>query len=327
MVIKQAIRVLEIEAHGILSLIGRLDNNFAQMAELIYHSKGRLIIGGIGKSGLVGRKIVATLNSTGTRSFFLHPVEAMHGDIGMVSAEDIFLALSNSGETDELNILLPSLQAIGCTIIAFTGNPDSTLARQSDLVIDVGVEREACPLGLAPTASTTALLAMGDALSVVLINKRHFNSGDFQKSHPGGTLGHRLQNEVRDLMLTGTSIPRVYEKDSMKAAIREMNRLQLGLTLVLNHNDLLAGIITDGDLRRIIMTSKSVFEMPIPDVMTPNPRTLRPDSPVYDALNIMEKFQITALPVTGVDGKVEGVLHLHDILGKGEFKFNGKIKI
>ena len=327
MVIDQAIQVLKIEAEGILNLISQLDNNFSQMAELIYHSRGRLIIGGIGKSGLVGRKIVATLNSTGTRSFFLHPVEAMHGDIGMVSAEDIFLALSNSGETDELNLLLPSLQDIGCTVIAFTGNPDSTLARQSDLVINVGVEREACPLGLAPTASTTALLAMGDALSVVLINMRHFNSGDFQKSHPGGTLGRRLQNEARDIMLTGASIPRIYENCSMKEAILEMNRLQLGLTLVLNMDETLTGIITDGDLRRIIMTSESIFEMPIQAVMTSKPRTLRPDSPVYDALNIMEKFEITALPITTADGKIEGILHLHDILGKGEFKFNGKIRI
>jgi len=327
MILDQAIQVLKIEAQGILNLIDRLDNNFSQMAELIYHSKGRLIIGGIGKSGLVGRKIVATLNSTGTRSFFLHPVEAMHGDIGMVSSEDIFLALSNSGETDELNILLPSMQEIGCTIIAFTGNPDSTLARQSDLVINVGVEREACPLGLAPTASTTALLAMGDALSVVLINKRDFKSGDFQKSHPGGTLGRRLRNEVQDVMLTGASVPRVYENCSMKEAIYEMNRLQLGLTLVLNNNEILTGIITDGDLRRVITTSASVFEMPIQSVMTSQPRTLRPDSPVYDALNIMEKFQITALPVTAADGKVEGVLHLHDILGKGDFTFNGKIRI
>ncbi len=327
MAIEQAIQVLKIEAEGILNLIDQLDDSFVQMAELIYHSKGRLIIGGIGKSGLVGRKIVATLNSTGTRSFFLHPVEAMHGDIGMVSEEDIFLALSNSGETDELNILLPILHEIGCKVIAFTGNPDSTLARQSDLVINVGVEREACPLGLAPTASTTALLAMGDALSVVLIKKRQFSSGDFQKSHPGGTLGRRLQNEVREIMLTGASVPRVYEDNSMADAIREMNRLQLGLTLVLDHNDMLRGIITDGDLRRIIMKSESIFEIPIQTAMTSNPRTLRPDAPVYDALNIMETFQITVLPITSEGGHVEGILHLHDILGKGEFKYNGHVKI
>ena len=186
MVIQQAVEVLKLEAQGILKLIDRIDKNFTEMVELICRSKGRLIVGGIGKSGIVGRKIVATLNSTGTRSIFLHPVEAMHGDLGMVSHEDVFLALSNSGETDELNILIPSIKNVGCKVIAFTGNTDSTLAKNSDIIIDVGVDKEACPLGLAPTSSTTALLAMGDALAVVLINKKHFQTSDFKKIHPGG---------------------------------------------------------------------------------------------------------------------------------------------
>ena len=203
-VIEEAIDVLRTESDGILNLIDHIDYNFTDMVDLIYEAKGRLIISGIGKSGSVGRKIVATLTSTGTRALFMHPVEAMHGDLGMVCRDDVFMALSNSGETDQLNLLLPSIRNIGCRTIALTGNLTSTLARHSDIVIDVGVAREACPLGLAPTASTTALLAMGDALAVVLINKKRFNAGDFKKFHPGGTLGLRLATKIRDMMLPET---------------------------------------------------------------------------------------------------------------------------
>lgn len=320
---KQAIEVLKIEAEGILKLADRIDNNFTKMLESIYRSKGRLIISGIGKSGIVGRKIVATLNSTGTRSLFLHPAEAMHGDLGMVGKEDIFLALSNSGETGELNTLVPSIRKIGCKIIAFTGNNNSTLAKNSDIVIDVGVEREACPLGLVPTASTTALLAMGDALAVALLNKKRFNSSDFKKIHPGGTLGQRLSSEVKDIMLTGTFIPQVTAGSSMEAAIREINRLELGATFIIDPDNTLVGIITDGDLRRLLASKESIYEKTVEEVMTRNPRTVGPDTPAYDALNMMELFQITVLPITDSNGKVRGILHLHDILGKGEFKFNG----
>ncbi len=323
MVIKQVIDVLKIEARGILKLADRIDDNFPKMVDIICRSHGRLIVSGIGKSGLVGRKIVATLNSTGTKSIFLHPAEAMHGDLGMVGPDDIFIALSNSGETDELNILIPSIRKIGCTIIAFTGNKNSTLAKHSDIIIDVGVKKEACPLGFVPTASTTALLAMGDALAVVLINKKHFNSSDFKKIHPGGTLGHRLSNKVKDFMLTGKSIPRVPEGIFMEDAVKEINRLGLGATLVLRSDNTLSGIITDGDLRRLIAKRKSIHKLTVEQVMTKNPRTLSPDSPAYDALNMMEKYQITVLPITSSAGKVRGILHLHDILGKGDFKFNG----
>ena len=323
MIIKEAIKVLKIEAEGILGLVDRIDDNFPKMVELICRSKGRLIISGIGKSGLVGRKIVATLNSTGTRSLFLHPAEAMHGDLGMVDSNDIFLALSNSGETDELNSLIPSIRKIGCATIAFTGNKTSTLAKQSDIIIDVGVEREACPMGLAPTASSTALLAMGDALAVALINKKHFKSSDFKKIHPGGILGQRLSSDVRDIMLTGTSIPQVPEGSTLEDAVIEINRLELGVTLVIRSDKTLAGIITDGDLRRLIADKKSIVDLMVEDVMTKNPRTVTPNSPAYDALNMMEKHQITVLPITNNKGKVQGILHLHDILGKGEFKFNG----
>jgi arabinose-5-phosphate isomerase len=323
MIIQEAKKVLKIEAEGILKLAERIDENFPKMVELICRSKGRLIISGIGKSGLIGRKIVSTLNSTGTRSLFLHPSEAMHGDLGMVDADDIFIALSNSGETDELNLLIPSIRKIGCAIIAFTGNTTSTLAKNSDIVIDVAVEREACPMGLAPTTSSTALLAMGDALAVALINQKHFKSSDFKKIHPGGILGQRLSRKVKDIMLTGTSVPHVSEGTTMEDAVKEINRLELGVTLVLRSDKTLAGIITDGDLRRVIADKKSIVDLSVEDVMTQNPRTVDLNSPAYDALNMMERYQITVLPIIDAKGKIQGILHLHDILGKGEFKFNG----
>lgn len=323
MIIKQAIEVLQLEAEGILGLINKIDENFIKMVELIYNSKGRLIIGGIGKSGIIGRKIVATLNSTGTRSLFLHPVEAMHGDLGMVSRHDIFLALSNSGETDELNILLPSIRNIGCTIIALTGKTKSTLARQSDIIIDVEVDKEACPLGLAPTSSTTALLAMGDALAVVLINKKKFKKSDFKKIHPGGAIGQRLSGRVKEIMLTGEAIPIISDSASLSEAIFEIDRYGLGTALIQNNKKELTGIITDGDLRRMLAKRLNMDELSVRKIMTKQPRTVSPESPVYDALNIMEQFQITILPVTDTSGKIKGILHLHDILGKGEFKFNG----
>jgi len=324
MIIKQATEVLKIEAQGILELIDKIDKSFTEMVELIYNSKGRLIVGGIGKSGIVGRKIVATLNSTGTRSIFLHPVEAMHGDLGMVSHEDVFLALSNSGETDELNILIPSIRNVGCTVIAFTGNTDSTLAKNSDIIIDVGVDKEACPLGLAPTASTTALLAMGDALAVVLINKKHFQTSDFKKIHPGGAIGQRLSGKVSDIMLAGDLIPLVEKGTSMEEAVKIVDRFKLGAALILSANETLAGIITDGDIRRFIARQTTIAGSTVEDAMTINPQTTSPGTPAYDALNIMEKYQITVLPVKDNSGKICGILHLHDILGKGEFKFNGK---
>ena len=323
MIIDEAIEVLKIEAEGILKLTDRIDDDFQKMVDLIYNAKGRVIVGGIGKSGIVGRKIVATLNSTGTRSLFLHPVEAMHGDLGIVSGDDIFLALSNSGETDELNILVSSIRRIGCVVIAFTGDKNSTLAKHSDIVIDVGVEREACPLGLAPTASTTALLAMGDALAVVLINKKRFNPSDFRKIHPGGMLGQRLSSEVKDIMLTGESVPLVSVGAFMDEAIKIIDRFELGAVIVVMDDNILEGIITDGDIRRCVAKKRPVYELSVKDVMSKKPRTVGPDSPAYDALNIMERHEITILPITDSSGKVGGILHLHDIFGKGDFKFNG----
>jgi len=324
MTIEQAIEVLKIEADGILKLVEKIDDNFIKLVNLIYKSRGRVIIAGIGKSGIIGRKIAATLNSTGTRSIFLHPVEAMHGDLGIVSRQDVFIALSNSGETDELNILLPSIRNAGCPVIAFTGNKNSTLARQSDIVIDVGVETEACPLGLAPTTSTTALLAMGDALAVVLINKRKFSPTDFKKFHPGGNLGHRLAAyKVKDIMLTGDAVPVVNEKTDMATALDIMDQQKMGVVLIEKPDNTLSGIITDGDVRRMLVARIDVFEKTADELMIKNPKSIDENAPLYDALNIMEVHQITVLPVVDMDGKIAGVLHLHDILGKGALKFNG----
>jgi len=325
MIIQQAIDVLKIEAEGILKLIERIDKSFTQTVDLIYRSNGQLVVSGIGKPGLVGRKIVATLNSTGTRSLFLHPVEAMHGDLGIVRKEDIFLALSNSGETEELNLLTAKIKEVGCRTIAFTGNTSSTLAKICDLAIDVGVEKEACPMGLAPTCSTTALLAMGDALAVTLINKRQFNTSDYKKFHPGGTIGQRLSSKAKDIMLTGKSIPYVFDDTPLEAAIIELDRVNLGATLVLNTENRLVGIITDGDLRRCLVKKRPIFDLFVKDVMIQNPLTVHPETPAYDALNEMAQHEITVLPVVDSKGKVEGILHFDEILGKGAFKFNGTL--
>ncbi len=324
MIIEHAAEVLKIEADAIMGLVSKLDHRFVEMVDKICQSKGRVIITGIGKSGLIGRKIAATLNSTGTNAFFLHPVEAMHGDLGMVCQGDVVLALSNSGETEELNLLIPSIRSVGCTVIAFTGNPESTLAGLSDLVIDVGVDKEACPLGLAPTSSTTALLAMGDALAVTLIEKKQFKSSDFKKFHPGGKLGQRLAKNVDEIMLTGPSIPMVDRGASLRDAVVVIDRFKLGVVLVVDSRKRLEGILTDGDVRHIVALGSYNPDRSISDVMTRNPKHLASDTAAYDALDLMEHHQITVLPITDDQEMVVGVLHLHDILGKGQFKFSGK---
>ncbi len=322
MSIQRAKEVLRIEAEGILKLVDKLDENFDRLVNLICKSRGRVVVAGIGKSGLIARKIVATLNSTGTRSLFLHPVEAMHGDLGIVSADDVFIALSNSGETDELNILIPSIRAAGCPVTAFTGNPNSALALQSDIVINVGVEKEACPLGLAPTASTSAQLAMGDALAVVLIEKQKFKTSDFQKFHPGGNLGRRLSYRVADIMLTGKAVPRAAENVDIETALTEMDRQKLGVIFITDARDMLTGIITDGDVRRMVVRKIGMDGNNAEQMMVRNPKHVYPTMPLYEALNIMEEHQITVLPAIDEAGKLVGALHLHDILGKGALKFN-----
>ena len=320
--LKEAQEVLEIEARGILGLVPKLGPAFEEAVEAIYQLKGRVILTGIGKSGIVARKIVATLNSTGTPALFLHPVEAMHGDLGMVTSKDIVLVLSNSGETGELVIILPSLKRLGAQLIAFTGNRESVLARECDLVIDVGVEKEACPLGLAPTASTTAALAMGDALAVALLKRRQFNHQDFKRFHPGGTLGERLTVRVAEVMLTGDQVPMVSPEQTVLEAIQEMDAKDLGATLVAEGREaFLAGIITDGDLRRVIRRQVPLQKLKVREVMTPQPKTISPEVQASEALEVMERHLITVLPIVDSRQRILGILHLHDLLGKGEFKF------
>ncbi|MCP4021690.1 MAG: KpsF/GutQ family sugar-phosphate isomerase [Desulfobacteraceae bacterium] len=324
MILEKAIEVLKIEADSILRLTDNINDTFEKLVEAICSSNGRVIISGIGKSGLICKKIVATLISTGTNSIFLHPVEAVHGDLGIVSHDDIFIAVSNSGETEELIQLLPLIKDIGCTMAGFTGNPDSTLARLCDLVIDTGVEKEACPFNMAPTSSTTAQLAMGDALAVVLINKKKFKKSDFIKSHPGGALGQRLSCRVGEIMFEASTAPYVRSNTFMDEAIGQMDKYRLGAVLILDDEDMLEGIITDGDIRHMIANNHSDFcEVTVKSVMTSNPRTLTAEAFLYDALNLMEKYQITVLPIVDEKKKLDGLLHLHDILGKGAFKFNG----
>lgn len=319
--VRIAKEVLHIEAEGILTLIEHVDERFARAVEWIYASSGRVIVTGVGKSGIVGRKIVATLSSTGTPALFLHPVEAMHGDLGMVRSEDIVLALSNSGETDEINFLLPSLRAIGTKIVAFTGNLESTLARHCDLAIFTGVPREACPFGLAPTASSTAMLAMGDALAVALIKKRNFSVLDFRRYHPGGQLGHRLQSHVMDVMRRGDAVPMVTPDCLLTEAVRVISEKGLGATLVVDRDHKLTGIVTDGDLRRALERFDSVADVRVHQIMTANPKALKPDRKVGEAIEIMEKHLVTVLPVIDASQRIVGILHLHDLLGKGQIRF------
>ncbi len=319
---KQAREVLQIEAQGILDLLGKIGTQFEQAVKMILESNGRLIITGIGKSGIVGRKITATLNSTGTPSIFLHPTEAAHGDLGMVTEKDIVLAISNSGHTKELNDILPSIKGIGAKIIAFTGDSESPLAKQSDLWIDVGVEREACPMGLAPTTSTTAALAMGDALAVVLINKRHFNSTDFKRFHPSGTLGDRLSIRIKEIMLKGESIPLVRAGQKIGRAIREIDSKDLGASLIVGDDLILQGIITDGDLRRAILKHKDVMELKVEQIMCESPRAIDEEKSVAEAVAMMEYNSITVLPVVDKEKRVKGIVHLHGLLGGKEFRLN-----
>lgn len=314
--------VLAVEIEGLKAVAAKLGEEFVQAVDLILKARGRVVVTGIGKSGLIGRKIVATLASTGTPSFFLHPAEAMHGDLGMVVPEDVLLAISNSGETEEVNKLLPFLKGRGVKIIAFTGNLQSTLARQADVVVDVGVPREACPLGVAPTASTTATLAMGDALAMVLAKLRNLRLEDFRQNHPGGSLGERLKVQVAQIMLTGEALPLVKQGERMAEVLLEINRKRLGCALVLDEKEDLCGIVTDGDLRRALLKYGDFRTLPVEKVMTRDPKTISPGALAAEALYVMERNLITVLPVV-TEKKVVGIIHLHDVLGKGQFKFTG----
>jgi len=319
--IRQALEVIAIEAQGVQGLLEQVDGGFVRAVELIMACPSRVILTGIGKSGIIGQKISATFNSTGTPSFFLHPVEAMHGDLGMVGRQDVVLAISSSGETQELNTLLAGLAQRCAGIIAMTGRRDSTLARLADAVIDVHVAREACPLGLAPTASTTATMVMGDALAVVLLQRKKFKASDFRRNHPGGKLGERLKVAVAEVMLTGDCVPTAFPVDTLSHAIAVLNKKKLGSVVVVDQEQKVLGIITDGDIRRLVAQQGDFRDKKPCDCMTPTPKTITPDLLAADALSIMQRHEITVLPVTDEAGKLVGILHLHDLLGKGEFRF------
>lgn len=321
MTIEQAKKVLRIEADAIQSLIERIDKRFETAVNLILGCKGRVVVTGMGKSGLIGKKIAATLASTGTPALFLHPAEGIHGDLGMVTRGDIVIAISNSGETEEISRMLPSLKRIGIKIIALTGGQNSTLAKSSDVWIDVGVKEEACPLGLAPTASTTAALAMGDAIAVALLDKRGFREEDFASFHPGGTLGKRLILRVKDLMHTGNAIPVVSEETLVKDAIYEISSKKMGITSVLNTSGTLVGVISDGDLRRWMekteKANENLLSKKAAEVMTRKPKVISKEAMAAEAVAVMEKHSITCLVVADPQSRPEGVIHLHDLLKAG----------
>lgn len=310
---ESAKRILNYEAEAIRLASENIDDNFTKTIEMILNNNGRLVVCGMGKSGLVGRKISATLSSTGTPSFFLHPSEALHGDLGMVRENDVVLLLSNSGETEEIIRIVPFLRRIGTNIVAMVGEPESSLAKMSDLVINAHVEREACPLNLAPTSSTTVALALGDAIAGALIEARNFTQKDFARFHPSGSLGRRFIS-VKDLMHTGESIPKVKGDVVLREAIVLMSQYGFGALVVCDDNSKLLGVFTDGDLRRFFnKVVETNLELPIKDVMTANPKFTSPNKLAMEALKIMEDKSITSLPVTE-EGVVVGFLHLHDIL-------------
>jgi arabinose-5-phosphate isomerase len=317
MSIPQGRRVLEIEARAIAGLIDRLDHRFTEAVELLYNCAGKVVVTGMGKSGLIGQKIAATLASTGTPAFFLHPAEGIHGDLGMLARRDVLLAMSNSGETEEVLKLLPFVKRLNIAVIALTGRTQSTLAKNSEVVLDVSVSEEACPMGLAPTASTTATLAMGDALAIALLQKRGLNEEDFAQFHPGGTLGRRLLLKVRDLMHQGQAIPRIGHQASARDAILEMTSKKLGMTTVVDGQEQLLGVITDGDLRRILEQGIDLAKAQAGDLATKHPKTIGPDELAARAVQVMEQYSITSLVVLEDDRRIAGVIHLHDLLKSG----------
>jgi arabinose-5-phosphate isomerase len=317
MIIENAKNVLKTESKAIEDLIDVIDDNFKEAVEFILNSKGKVVVTGMGKSGIICKKIASTLASTGTPAIFMHPAEAAHGDLGMIVRDDIVIAISNSGESEELLNILPVIKRMGLKLICITGNGKSTLAKFGDVVLIVNVKEEACPLGLAPTASTTATLALGDAIAISLLQERGFNEEDFASIHPGGSLGRMLLLTVEDLMHTGEDIPLVKQDTLMKEALFEITSKRFGITGVMNGNDELAGIITDGDLRRTLEKDTDMLNRKAGDIMTKNPKAISKESLAGKALNEMEKHSITALFVCNKEKKVEGILHIHDLLKKG----------
>ena len=307
-------QVLATEAAAITSLAARIGAPFVAAVELILNCRGRVVVSGIGKSGHIGRKLAATLASTGTPAFFVHPTEASHGDLGMITPDDIVIMLSNSGETDELVTLTPHLKREGAKLVALTGNEQSSLAQAADLHLDAAVDTEACPLGLAPTASTTAALALGDALALALLDARGFSAEDFARAHPGGTLGRRLLTRVSDVMRTGTALPVTALSATLAEAIMEMSRKGMGMTAVVDPAGRVAGIFTDGDLRRCLDGVRDVAAVPVATVMTRTPRMVRAAQLAVDCVEAMEAApKVSQLLVVDDDGRLVGALHLHDL--------------
>ncbi|MDH4190188.1 MAG: KpsF/GutQ family sugar-phosphate isomerase [Betaproteobacteria bacterium] len=311
--IELARRVLEIEADAVRALIGRLDERFEKALSLILERSGRVVVSGIGKSGHIARKIASTLASTGTAAYFVHPAEASHGDLGMVLPEDVFIAISHSGESDELIAIVPLVKRQGAKLIAITGRADSTLAREADVHLDAGVAQEACPHNLAPTASTTAALALGDALAVALLDARGFSAEDFARSHPGGTLGRRLLTHVSDVMRRDAALPSVPDTASLKEAVLEISRGGMGMTAIVDGAHRLRGILTDGDLRRTFERISDFSRVKVIDVMTHNPRTIRAGALAVEAVQIMEERKISQLLVLDDSGRLVGALNMHDL--------------
>jgi arabinose-5-phosphate isomerase len=307
-------RVLRIEADAVSALVERIDDHFLAALDLILGRDGRVIVSGMGKSGHVARKIAATLASTGTPAYFVHPAEASHGDLGMITRDDVLIALSNSGESEELLSIVPSVKRQGAKLIAITGKPDSSLAREADVHLDARVREEACPLNLAPTASTTAALALGDALAVALLDARGFGAEDFARSHPGGSLGRRLLTHVSDVMRTGAALPKVSLGATLAQALLEMSRGGMGMTAILDAGDHVAGIYTDGDLRRSLERVGDVRKVRIDDVMTRRPRTIAADRLAVEAVELMEQHRISQLLVTDAEGRLSGALTMHDLM-------------
>jgi len=317
-IIKEGRRVVEIEAREVSKLKERIGEEFAKAVEILFECKGRVVLTGMGKSGIIAKKIAATMASTGTPAFFLHPAEGVHGDLGMLTRGDVVIALSNSGKTREILDIIPVVKRLGLKLIALTGNVNSELARKSDVVLDVSVAQEACPLGLAPTSSTTVSLVMGDALAMALLKKKGFKRDDFALVHPAGSLGKRLTLKVEDLMHEGDEIPAVKEETPMKDVVIEISSKRLGMAVVVDEDFKLKGIITDGDLRRFIEKfGKAMFDAKAKELMTKDPKVIKRDALAVEALNIMEKYSITSLVVVDENNRVEGIIHLHDILKAG----------
>ena len=304
----------EIEAAAVLEMASRIGDEFVQTIELMIACRGRIVVMGMGKSGHIGRKIAATLSSTGTPSMFVHPAEASHGDLGMIQATDVVLAISNSGESEELMAILPVLSRLGTALIAMTGNPHSTLAKQSRITLDTSVAREACPLNLAPTASTTAQLAMGDALAVALLDARGFKQEDFARSHPGGALGRKLLTHVSDVMRKGPAIPQVTAQTSFTELMREMSAKGLGASAVVDGNQRVLGIFTDGDLRRLVEKGADLRGLLAADVMHANPRTVKSSALAVEAVALMEHFRINSMLVVDESGALCGALNTNDLM-------------